>query len=349
MNLLYRHKPGLFVLALLGLLFAGQAAADQPALKLGLPIDCALGDDCWLVNLVDLDSSGGAKDHHCGNSTYDGHKGTDFAIRDLRQMALGVQVLASGEGVVAGIRDGMPDVSIADTGMEALAGRDCGNGVVIRHGDRWETQYCHMRQGSVRVSKGDRVAAGDVLGLVGLSGRTEFPHVHLSVRHEGRIIDPFTGLTPNEGGVGCGVDTTEGGRKSLWADTDVFASSDSLTAIYSLGFSGVSPNIKAIRAGLYEGVAVSADDPALVVWTDIFRVEKGDVISISLIAPDGSVMAQHSATPDRSMARHYLFAGKKRKTAKWPSGRYRGEVTVTRKSENGEPVTIRESKDLVIP
>ena len=38
---------------------------------------------------------------------------------------------------------------------------------------------------------GDNVQVGDVLRKIGLSGRTQFPHVHVSVRHNGTRIDPF--------------------------------------------------------------------------------------------------------------------------------------------------------------
>jgi D-3-phosphoglycerate dehydrogenase len=55
-----------------------------------------------------------------------------------------------------------------DTGLRGeIAGRECGNGVVIAHEDGWETQYCHMRRGSVAVQPGERVARGQTLGLVG--------------------------------------------------------------------------------------------------------------------------------------------------------------------------------------
>ena len=41
-----------------------------------------------------------------------------------------------------------------------------GNGVVIDHGGGWISQYSHLRSGSVRVHPGDRVSAGQPLGLV---------------------------------------------------------------------------------------------------------------------------------------------------------------------------------------
>ena len=47
------------------------------------------------------------------------------------------------------------------------------------------------KKDSIVVKKGQRVAMGAILGQVGLSGKTQFPHVHLSVRHNGTVVDPF--------------------------------------------------------------------------------------------------------------------------------------------------------------
>jgi murein DD-endopeptidase MepM/ murein hydrolase activator NlpD len=79
----------------------------------------------------------------------------------------------------------------------ALKGRECGNGVVVDHGQRWETQYCHMRQGSVRVSVGPTVERGTSLGDVGFSGLADTAHLHLTVRHLGRTVDRFTDRRPD--------------------------------------------------------------------------------------------------------------------------------------------------------
>ena len=69
-------------------------------------------------------------------------------------------------------RDGMTDVSIRDAGHGAVAGREAGNGVLIEHGGGWQTQYSHLRSGSVSVKPGERVEAGTPLGLIGLSGNS---------------------------------------------------------------------------------------------------------------------------------------------------------------------------------
>ncbi len=55
--------------------------------------------------------------------------------------------------------------------------------MLIDHDGGWQTQYCHMKKGSIRVREGDAGAVGTPLGEVGLSGMTEFPHVHFTVRH----------------------------------------------------------------------------------------------------------------------------------------------------------------------
>lgn len=53
-----------------------------------------------------------------------------------------------------------------------------GNSVVLDLGDGVYAVFAHLRRGSVRVRKGDRVKAGDVLGEVGNSGNSSEPHLH---------------------------------------------------------------------------------------------------------------------------------------------------------------------------
>ena len=156
---------------------AATIAATFPALgaeakppTLGLPIRCSLGKDCWLVNFVDTDPGPGRRDYACGIRTYNGHKGTDIAIRDLGVMAEGIDVLASAPGIVKALRDGMEDIDFTQPGSPSIKGKDCGNGLVLAHEGGWTTQYCHLRRGSVRVRRGQEVIAGQILGLVGLSG-----------------------------------------------------------------------------------------------------------------------------------------------------------------------------------
>ena len=68
----------------------------------------------------------------------------------------------------------------------------------------WQTIYTHLRQGSVPVRKGDQVLAGQSLGNIGLSGLTEFPHVHFGVKYYGADNDPFTGKEASVCGLEAG-------------------------------------------------------------------------------------------------------------------------------------------------
>ena len=144
----------LFLSAVL-LVAVGRSANAEPPI-LSVPIACELGDDCWIVNYFDADPSESASDYTGGPRTYDGHGGTDFAIRGLEAMAVGIKVLAAAPGVVKALRDGMADINVAETGRAAAANRECGNGVLINHDAGWSTQYCHLRKGSVSASSKDR-------------------------------------------------------------------------------------------------------------------------------------------------------------------------------------------------
>ena len=177
-----------------GLGWVTAVAAESVQLK--LPVACEVGRTCFIQNYVDVDASSSATDYRCGTLTYDGHNGTDFRLPSMRMQRAGVGVLAAAAGRVVRVRDGVPDVSVRAADREAVRGAECGNGAVIAHSDDWETQYCHLARGSLRVQPGQTVEAGQPLGLVGLSGLTEYPHLHFTVRHRGRIADPFANGAP---------------------------------------------------------------------------------------------------------------------------------------------------------
>ena len=110
---------------------------------------------------VDHDPSPKASDFSCSFLTYDGHKGTDFGLRDPALLDRGVFVVAAAAGRVVARRDGVIDKIYTAEDAERVDKIECGNGVVIQHDDGWQTQYCHMKQGSVNVTKGQIVAQGD--------------------------------------------------------------------------------------------------------------------------------------------------------------------------------------------
>jgi murein DD-endopeptidase MepM/ murein hydrolase activator NlpD len=238
-------------------------------------------------------------------------------------MARGVEVRAAAPGVVRNVRDGMPDEGVGDPAARArIAGRECGNGVLLEHAGGWQTQYCHLRNASVRVAPGQQVEAGAPLALVGLSGQTEFPHLHLAVRHAGRAHDPFTGLPA---GAGCTGDAVPlwGAESGLDYET---------VALYNAGFAPGPPDIDAIRRGERTDGPLSREASALVLWVDVFGVRAEDRLRLRVTGPGGAVLVDTVQPLERDRARHYGFAGKRRTLRAWPAGVYEGTIEHTRGS-----------------
>ena len=147
-------KMSWFMLCLIfGILaFCGCISLSQSSAKfqLALPIDCQLGKDCFIFHYVDVEPDEREIDVNCGRQTYNNHKGTDFGIANLKIMEKGVNVLAVAAGEVKRVRDGIIDkLVVNEEEILQVEGQECGNGIVIAHGLGWETQYCHLKQGSV--------------------------------------------------------------------------------------------------------------------------------------------------------------------------------------------------------
>jgi hypothetical protein len=315
-------------------------AAAEPAEHLALPIGCAPGVDCWVLRYVDHDPGPGVRDFMCGGLTGDGHKGTDIAIRDLAAMAAGVEVRAAAAGVVDALRDGMADASVDETGRAAIGGKECGNGIRLAHGDGWTTWYCHLRRGSLMVRQGDRVAAGQALGLVGLSGDTSFPHLHFDVRQGERIIDPFVGSEP---AADCGP-----GRQPLWAPDVMDQLVYEPVLLTDAGFATAAPDKDDVRRGWHRLSALPTASPALLLWVEGYWIAPGDRVSFRLRGPDGGTVVDHAMDIERGQQRWVGFAGAARPGESWPPGTYAGEVVLERQAAGApQRLTLARSVELV--
>jgi murein DD-endopeptidase MepM/ murein hydrolase activator NlpD len=101
------------------------------------------------------------------------HTGLDFCGQT------GVEILAPAPGVVVY--------------TDSLIVR--GNSTVIDHGWGVYTAYAH--QSEILVSVGERVETGQVIGLVGETGRVTGPHLHWEVIVGGVQVDPLDWLSQN--------------------------------------------------------------------------------------------------------------------------------------------------------
>ncbi|WP_247869868.1 M23 family metallopeptidase [Methylophaga sp. SB9B] len=94
------------------------------------------------------------------------------------------------DGIDFAGKTGSAVISVAD-GIVSWAGMRGGYGglVEIDHGNGYVTRYAHNK--SLEVSTGDRVNKGDVIALMGSTGRSTGPHVHFEVLRDGKSVNPF--------------------------------------------------------------------------------------------------------------------------------------------------------------
>jgi murein DD-endopeptidase MepM/ murein hydrolase activator NlpD len=104
------------------------------------------------------------------------HKGDGKQNEDY--YAFGQEILADADGLVTdavtGVKDNVPGV------MNPLMA--VGNLVMIRHSNGEVSVFCHLKYGSTRVKVGDKIKAGDVVGLCGNTGNSSEPHLHYQVQ-----------------------------------------------------------------------------------------------------------------------------------------------------------------------
>jgi murein DD-endopeptidase MepM/ murein hydrolase activator NlpD len=96
------------------------------------------------------------------------HNGLDFASEP------GLNVYATGDGMVESIK-------ISDGGY--------GNIIVIDHGYGYTSRYAHLQK--IFVKPGQKVCRGQIIALLGNSGKSTGPHLHYGVEYSGRSVNPY--------------------------------------------------------------------------------------------------------------------------------------------------------------
>lgn len=94
------------------------------------------------------------------------------------------------KGLDISARRGSPVVASAD-GIVAFSGTDRGYGrvITIKHGYGLKSKYAHMKKLLVR--KGQFIKRGEIIGLVGSSGRSTGSHLHYEVHLNGVPVNPM--------------------------------------------------------------------------------------------------------------------------------------------------------------
>lgn len=112
-----------------------------------------------------LEQGFNGRQSHTGLARY----AVDFAMPE------GTEVRAARDGIVAFTQDKFTE------GGEDVKLRDRANEILIVHDDGTLAQYLHLQARGVKVTAGQAVSAGDVIGLSGSTGFTTGPHLHFMV------------------------------------------------------------------------------------------------------------------------------------------------------------------------
>ena len=141
-------------------------------------------------------ASGAVLDYNGGARTYDGHRGTDYALFPFlwNKMDGGeVQAIAAADGTIVSLANGDPSDHNCN-----VSSADPWNYIALVHADGRMTIYGHLRYNSL-TSKGvgKKVVQGEYLGEVGSSGNSSGAHLHFEVRTgnftNSEWTDPYAG------------------------------------------------------------------------------------------------------------------------------------------------------------
>ena len=128
----------------------------------------------------------------------DGLSHKNSGRRNEDYFVYGKEILAAAPGTVVTAIDGVPDNEPGS--MNPLCA--VGNCLIIDQGSNEYAVYAHLKPGSLRVHRGDKVRTGQVLALCGNSGNSSEPHLHFHLQ-DNAILQDGAGITPYFTNVKC--------------------------------------------------------------------------------------------------------------------------------------------------
>src|SRR5690606_543372 len=118
-----------------------------------------------------------------------GFRASGLMPRDpAKYLIYGDTIVAPCDGVVVSATDGIDDTPVPEMDREHLAG----NHVILECRGVW-VLLAHMRKGSVVNPGGTVVSEGEPLGVVGNSGNSAEPHLHIHAQRPGTVAEPLSG------------------------------------------------------------------------------------------------------------------------------------------------------------
>jgi murein DD-endopeptidase MepM/ murein hydrolase activator NlpD len=276
-------------------------------MSLGWPLNARAGfefdDYHGISNFVDLDSDypNQLLDYMCGTRTYDldsgyNHAGIDYYLWPFSWRMMDqekIEIVAVAPGVILAKHDGHFD-------RNCSFGDGMWNAVYVQHADGTVAWYGHMKEGSTTDKQvGASVIEGEYLGLVGSSGSSTGPHLHLELRSSS--LAGATIYEPHAGACRTG--------DSLWQNQRAYFD----TALNGVGVHNAQPSLAVDCPNPGQEAAalvnhVPLGDP---IWFSIFLRDALDtqpVITLTLYRPDGEIYHQWTFDFDPGAPTHYSGA-----------------------------------------
>lgn len=250
-----------------------------------LPLQGAAWRDWCVFQYFDEDPSAGLHDYAGGTLTYDTHNGTDFGLLFGNQssQSAGAPVLAAADGTVDYIYTAGPP-----TGQVPYPAPS--DFIDIDHGQGWHTQYVHLLPGSVRVTLGQHVTAGEEVASIPSSTTYTNEHLHFGVFFNGIAVDPFS--NPH----------------LYWQQPPAYEG-DVTRAVYS-GVSSVDPTTY-INTSSFPPAAqifdVSGGWTPVYFWAVPIVAGSAASTSVSFIEPDGTALATYPGQFNSAVLGGYVY------------------------------------------
>jgi murein DD-endopeptidase MepM/ murein hydrolase activator NlpD len=220
------------------------------------------------------------RDYNCGTRTYDNasaynHAGTDIFSWPFSWYRMDhdqVQIVAAAPGVIIGKYDGNYDRRCSGSGLQW-------NAVYVQHADGSVAWYGHLKKLSLTAKNvGDPVAVGEFLGIMGSSGNSSGPHLHLEIYdNAGHLVDPWMGA--------CNTMNPDG----WWAAQRPYYDS-AINALRTHSIAPVfpaCPNTESINENRYFAPG------ALAFFSTYYRDQRqGQLSTYEILRPNGTVWQQ---------------------------------------------------------
>lgn len=277
-------RPGALALAVVLAVAACDLSGPPDPTLFQVPVEGQRNVD-WFYGALPNHSGrwGEAEDYTCGLKTIDFNITTDFLIRDFRAMMDGVDALAAAPGEVIEVADGE-----LDTRLSYELGAD-GNRVTLQHHDGLQSVYRNLKNGSITVTEGQSVDAGQVLGQAGSSGESNWPRVGFEARaSDGEPFDPWAGdCSPGE---------------SYWAAQPDYPDE---FVVVDFGTTDQRPSVPYV-AGRPPDVTSFQIGQAVGFWSHVINRPAGD-LTVAITTPAGTM--DSTATFDAPEPANTIFNG----------------------------------------